>query len=313
MLLPLFKSLADGTRLRLLHLLAHGEFTVQELTGILGMGQSRISRHLKILHEAGLLAVSRQGTWSYYRIAPEPGWTESFWQLLKPALATLEEGPADLRLLAGLCEERQRANRDFFDRHARQWDAMKQSVLQLPSYRAPLLERLGSGARLVEVGVGTGELLPELARRWQSVIGIDHSREMLEVAAGPCRELPPGQVELRLGEMGHLPLPAAAADAVLMNMVLHHAPRPQQVLAEMQRVLKPGGRLLVADLQRHQQDWTRELLADLWLGFGRDELQDWLAAAGFENIESQLIAGPASQHGVLLVTAEKPKDVTTRS
>lgn len=311
MLLPLFKSLADATRLRLLHLLAHGEFTVQELTAILGMGQSRISRHLKILHDAGLLAVSRQGTWSYYRIAPQPGWTASFWQLLKPALASLDQGPADLRQMAKLCEERQRADREFFDRHARQWDVMKQAALQLPPYRERLLQLLGGGEKLVEIGVGTGGLLPVLAETWQEVVGIDHSRAMLDEATGQCRGIAAARIELRLGEMSHLPLPDAAADAVLMNMVLHHAPRPQQVLEEVARVLRPGGRLLIADLVRHQQDWTRELLADLWLGFAAEELQGWLCAAEFSETTNELIAAEPPQHGVLLVTARKP--LTTRS
>jgi len=310
MLLPLFKSLADATRLRLLNLLAHGEFTVGELTGILGMGQSRISRHLKILLEAGLLSVSRHGTWSYYRIAPQPDWTEGFWQLLKPALASLPQGAEDLRLLARLFDARQQANREFFDRHARQWDALKQSVLQLPPYRELLLRRLGGGDVLLEVGVGTGELLPELVRGWQQVVGIDHSPAMLDEARRQCRHLGPDRVDLRLGNMSHLPMQDAAVEAVLMNMVLHHASRPQQALAEALRVLTPGGRLLVADLQRHQQDLARELLADLWLGFSSDELQAWLAAAGFESITSEMIEADAAQHCVLLVTARKP---TTRS
>jgi ArsR family transcriptional regulator len=305
MLLPLFKSLADETRLRLLNLLARGEFTVQELTEILGMGQSRISRHLKILHDAGLLALKRQGTWSYYRIQPASAWIEEFWDLLMPQLYTLAAGPGDLVRMTRLFERQKAANRDFFDRHARQWDLLKQTALPLVPYRQQLLQQLGSGGLLVELGIGTGELLPQLATAWQKIVGVDQSQAMLDEARRRSVAIHDTEIELRLGELATLPVADALADAVLMNMVLHHAPQPKRVLQDVARVLLPAGRLVVAELVRHDQDWTRDALADVWLGFTVDELHGWLVECGYTDISIETLPPLGQQHGVLLVGAVK--------
>jgi ubiquinone/menaquinone biosynthesis C-methylase UbiE/DNA-binding transcriptional ArsR family regulator len=307
MLLHLFKALADETRLRLLNLLARGEFTVQELTGILGMGQSRISRHLKILHAAGLLALKRQGTWSYYRILPATAWTEEFWTLLAPQLHGLAAGPDDLVRMSQLFERQKVANRDFFDRHARQWDLLKQTALPLVPYRQQLLQLLGAGQRLVELGIGTGELLPQLAATWQQIIGVDQSQAMLDEARRRSAALTGAEIELRLGELATLPVADALADAVLMNMVLHHAPQPKRVLLDAARILLPGGRLMIAELVRHDQDWTREALADVWLGFTVDELHGWLEECGFTDISIETMPPLGQQHGVLLAVGTKIK------
>jgi len=307
MLLTLFKSLADETRLRLLNLLSRGELTVQDLTEILSMGQSRISRHLKILHDAGLLAVKRQGTWSYYRVDPASAWIDSFWKLLLPELSSLSSAHGDLVRMGQLFERQKSANRDFFDRHARQWDLLKQQALPLVRYDRDLLQLLGSGQLLVEVGIGTGELLPRLSAGWQKVIGIDQSQAMLDEARRRADEGSCPDLELRLGEMATLPVADSQADAVLMNMVLHHAPQPRRVLADATRILRPGGRLVIADLARHNQDWTRDALADVWLGFTEEELGSWLTEAGFEKIEVKLLPQDGPLNGILLVKASQLK------
>lgn len=305
MLLPMFKALADETRLRLLNLLSRGEFTVQELTEILAMGQSRISRHLKILHQAGLLAVRRQGTWSYYRLEPDGVWRKQLFDLLRPQLQKLATGPADLLRLSQQLERQKLASREFFDRHARQWDLLKQQVLPLVTYRPELLRMLGSGKLLVEVGIGTGELLPELAKGWGTILGVDQSRAMLEEAGRRTAAGTAGEIELRLGEMDALPIADARADAVLMNMVLHHALQPLRVLQEAIRVLVPGGRLVIADLVRHDQDWAREALADVWLGFTRDELSDWMDQVGLREIKIRLLPQQDQRYGILLAAGRK--------
>jgi len=312
MLLPLFKSLADETRLRLLNLLSRGEFTVQDLTEMLDMGQSRISRHLKILLDAGLLAVKRQGTWSYYRIAPAPGWIEKFWSLLSSQLQELSAGHDDLVRMSRLLERQKAVNRDFFDRHAQQWDLLKQEALPLPPYRIDLLQLLGSGGLLVEIGVGTGELLPTMAGNWQKIIGIDQSQAMLDEARRRPAPAATSEIELRLGEMANLPVADGQADQVLMNMVLHHAPQPRRVLLEAARILAPGGRLVIAELTRHDQDWTREVLADVWLGFTEDELILLLEESGFTNLTIQHLPSSGRRHGVLLATGSLPEN-TSRS
>lgn len=299
------KALADPTRLRLVAVLLRGEFTVQELTRVLRMGQSRISRHLKILLEAGILDVKRQGTWSYYR----PGADNRFFDEVRPALegrfALLPGHAADLEGLASVFEERRRRSQEFFDRHARQWDALAREVLPAADYHETLVEAVPECDRLLEVGVGTGVLLAALKARARWVVGVDHSPSMLEEARGRAAAHGLDGVELRLGEMAHLPLSDGECQVALLNMVLHHAARPAEVLGELARVLVPGGTLLIADLVRHGRDWVRERLADQWLGFEQGELSGWLAAAGFIVKSYSIVPGEGEALEVFILAAEK--------
>ena len=306
-MLDLFKALADPCRLRLAAVLLRGEFTVQELTRIMGMGQSRISRHLKILTEAGVASVKRQGTWSYYRA----GEGNAFFGAIRPAfeqqLERLPERDDDLAALAAVLEERRKKSLEFFDRHARQWDTLARTLLPVPEYLGRLLELVPEVTTLLEIGVGTGALLPLLSARAAEVIGVDHSPAMLDEARR--RLAADGQlgVELRLGEMTHLPLMDGGAGCVVANMVLHHAADPLAVLQEIVRVLEPEGCLVLADLGRHEREWAREQLADQWLGFEEEELQSWFRSAGLERLELVLVAATPGQEEVLLVRGVKYK------
>ena len=303
-MLEALKALADPSRLRLVAVLLGGEFTVQELTRILATGQSRISHHLKILTDAGILSVKRQGTWNYYRVDG----ADSFFRSIRPAvehgLAELPEREADLAAVAAVLEERRRRSQEFFDRHARQWDELARTLLPVPGYLPRLLALVPSVGTVVEIGVGTGGLLQELAGRAALVIGVDHSPVMLEEARRRLTESGVAGVDLRLGEMSHLPLPDGSVDCVLLNMVLHHAADPPAVLAEIHRVLGPGGGLLVADLARHEREAAREQLADQWLGFDETEITGWLRTAGFSEVALDRIDGPGGQESVLLVRAD---------
>jgi ubiquinone/menaquinone biosynthesis C-methylase UbiE len=302
-MLDILKALADPCRLRLVAVLMRGEFTVQELTRIMGMGQSRISRHLKILAGAGVLSVKRQGTWSYYRI----GEGTTLFHAIRPAfereLEKLPQRSRDLAAVARVLEERRRRSLEFFDRHARQWDDLARTLLPVPEYRQRLLSQVPEGVTTLEVGVGTGGLLAELAARAPRVIGVDHAPAMLEEARRRLAADSISGVELRLGEMTHLPLPDESVRCAVLNMVLHHAADPQEVLAEICRVLEPGGVLVMADLARHERETAREQLADQWLGFEEEELTAWLAVAGFANVKVERIDGVDGAESVLLVRA----------
>lgn len=303
-LLLLLKALADENRLRLVAVLARGEFTVQELTAILAQGQSRISHHLKALAEARVVTVKRQGTWGYYRLDDgNPLFNE-----LRPALERrfieLSAHPADLLRLSKVLDERQRKSRAFFDAHARQWDDLVGRLLPLPNYRERLLALLPSHGMLVEIGSGTGALLADLSRRAERLIAIDHSPAMLELARQRVASEGLANVELRLGELSHLPLADGLAQGVVLNMVLHHAADPPAVLKEIRRVLAPGGMLALADLARHEREAAREELADLWLGFDEEELTGWLTATGFSAIHCERIVPAAGEEPVLLLRAE---------
>ncbi|MBI5656669.1 MAG: metalloregulator ArsR/SmtB family transcription factor [Geobacter sp.] len=302
-MLDVLKALADPCRLRLVAVLLRGEFTVQELTAILGMGQSRISRHLKILTEAGVLSVKRQGTWSYYRAGGDSPFFAAIRSAVEQGTEALPERGRDLAAVAAVLEERRRKSQEFFDLHARQWDDIARTLLPVSEYRERLLALVPEGATVVEIGLGTGGLLPALAARAKRVIGIDHSPAMLEEARRRLAAAGLGGIELRLGEMTHLPLPDNVAECAVLNMVLHHAADPQAVLAEIRRVLAPGGSLLLVDLARHEREWVREQLADQWLGFEEDELTAWLSAAGFPYVRCERIEGMKGHEAVLVVRA----------
>lgn len=304
-MIDLFKALADPCRLRLVAVLLRGEFTVQELTRIMGMGQSRISRHLKILTEAGVLSVKRQGTWSYYRAGDENVFFGAMLPAFERELDKLPERREDLAALALALEERRRRSLDFFDRHARQWDSLSRTLLPVPEYLERLLALVPEVSTLLEIGVGTGALLPGLAGRAKEVIGVDHSPAMLEEARRRLSADGETGIGLRLGEMTHLPLSDGGAGCVVANMVLHHAADPLAVLREACRVLQPDGTLVLADLARHEREWAREQLADQWLGFEEDELQGWLKTAGFGRVEVERVAAAKGEEDVLLVRARK--------
>ena len=302
-MLDVLKALADPYRLRLVAVLLAGEFTVQELTAIMGVGQSKVSWHLKILTDAGILAVKRQGTWNYYRAGGESRFFASIRPAVVQGLLELPEREQDLAAVAAVLEGRRRRNQEFFDRHARQWDYLARTLLPVPDYRERLLALVPEGVTIVEVGIGTGGLLPALAARGRKVIGVDHSPAMLEETRRRLTRSGIAGIDLRLGEMSHLPLPDGSGDCAVLNMVLHHAADPAAVLAGIRRVLAPGGILLLADLARHERESAREQLADQWLGFEEQELEAWLTAAGFGDVCCERIDGETGQENVLLVKA----------
>jgi len=303
-MLALFKVLADGTRLRLLRILRQGDFTVQDLMQILDMGQSRISRHLKLMSDAGLLQVEKQGTWHYYRLSLQEGLFRDLWPSIDPRLAELEEQERDAVGVLQIMSERRKRNQEFFNRHARDWDNIHVELLNLPDYQDRLLEMVPSGGLVVEAGVGTGSLLPLLAQKAERTLGLDHSPSMIKLARETVAQHQlAGKVEVRLAEMNHLPCADDSVRTVVLNQVLHHAEQPVEVFREVARVLESGGTLVVADLTRHGHDWARERLADQWLGFKREELENWLSDIGLSMSSFQEIETRSGQQSVLLLKA----------
>jgi ArsR family transcriptional regulator len=303
-MLDTFKALADITRLRLIGVLSKGEFTVQELTAMLAMGQSRVSRHLKILSDVGILSVKRQGTWAYYRLKGNSKLFLDIWPVMEPLLDSLAERGHDLERVSEVLESRRRRSLEFFDRHARQWDDFSRNLLSVPSYLEALLNEIPSCRMIVEVGVGTGNILSALSRKAPRIVGVDHSPAMLDEARSRVSQDGLLGVEFRLGEMSHLPVGDNEVDCLLLNMVLHHAAQPERVFQEACRILAPGGRLVIADLQRHDQDWVREKLADQWLGFERTELEGWLTAAGFFCTRFVPVSGAVGQQDIFILAAD---------
>jgi ArsR family transcriptional regulator len=270
------KALADATRLRLVGILASHELTVGETVSVLGMGQSRISRHLKILVDAGFLTCTRSGAWALYRV-PDP-----VPSVLAAVLKLLEEDPevqADRQRAAAVLAERRGRVVRFFDAVAQDWKTLSQEILGDFDLDGVVVARLDGASVVVDLGCGPGFLLERLAAAGKQAVGVDHSPRMLEAAArrvGTCAD-----ISLRLGDLAHLPVRDAEADGAVLSLVLHHLSHPQEVLAEAARAVRPGGRLVLADYLSHGEERLRRRHGDHWLGFRLEDLTSWVEAAGF--------------------------------
>ncbi|PLX78978.1 MAG: ArsR family transcriptional regulator [Desulfuromonas sp.] len=306
-MLQVFKALADPTRLRLLALLTHGELSVQDITTALDMGQSRISRHLKILFQAELISQQKQGTWSYYRLHVGQELFARIWPLLREKFDHDPLYREDASNLVRLLESRRQQSREFFDQHARRWDELSSNLLPTSDYLTELRRRIGSPTSLLEIGVGTGALLQELAGDISRLIGIDQSAAMLEEARSRLEKAGIRHADLRLGDMENLLLGDIQVDTIVLNMVLHHAEQPLLVLKKMVQALRPGGMLVIADYLEHKHDWVRQALADVWLGFTTDTLLAWLDEVGLQQLEAEVTAQDSKKQSVVLVSGVRPE------
>lgn len=282
-----FKTLSDPTRIRMLALLEREELAVQEVMDVLGMAQSRVSRHLGILREAGLLRDRREGTHIFYRFRPpeEPEWNDT-WTVARRSFNRDPLSERDTRALARVIEHRASRSRSFFDSVGPEWDALRK-VFNDDALRARAIAQLASpGLVVADVGTGTGILAAELASLGLRVIGIDSSPRMLEAARTKLGESGL-EVEWRAGEAQSLPLADAEVDAVFAHMVLHYLPSPEEAFVEFARVLKPGGRAIIVDFVPHDAEWMRAELGVLWLGFDPSAVEQWLGNAGFTGMKSE--------------------------
>jgi len=277
----IFKTLSDPTRVRILGVLEREELAVQELMDVLGMAQSRVSRHLAILREAGLIRDRRDGTYVFYRftLPREGAWGDS-WEFVARHLRDDPTAERDIAALERVMDARAARSRSFFDAVGTEWDALRK-VFNDEALRARAIARL-VGPRLVvaEIGTGTGILASELARLGLRVIAVDHSPRMLEAARAKLAQEDLAGVELRQGEASALPLEEAEVDAAIAHMVIHYLPSPAEAIREMARVVKPGGAVVVVDFVSHEHEWMRQELGVAWLGFSPEEIGGWFADAG---------------------------------
>ncbi len=313
----ILKTLADPTRVRILALLEREELAVQELMEVLGMAQSRVSRHLGILREGGLLRDRREGTYVFYRFAaPTAGAWGDAWALAQRELAGDALAARDAAALVRVLEARASRARSFFDAVGPEWDALRK-VFHDDALRARAIAHLvPADWTVADIGTGTGILATELARLGMHVIAVDHSPRMLEAARAKLSEEGlaearegAGRVELRAGEASALPLTDAEAHAALAHMVLHYLPAPLDALREMARVVRPGGVVVVVDFVRHEAEWMREELGVLWLGFPPDEVAGWFREVGLEHvrIETSTARSPARElPATFIASARKP-------
>lgn len=279
------KALSDETRLRLVHVLNRHELSVNELVTILEMGQSRVSRHLKILTSAGLLSSRRDGLWVFYS-ATQEGEGRQFIDAVAPFITADMILQSDLDMAQKMIEERVLKTRQFFNAIAEDWDELNREVLGGFDLAQAVVSAMPQCSVAVDLGCGTGSVLARMLECADEVIGVDGSPRMLELAR---RRFVEGaeRVSLRIGELDHLPLRDSEADFASINMVLHHLSHPQPALDEIFRVLRPGGLLMVTDFAQHSNERMRTDYGDRWLGFGAAQLEGMLQQAGFSLCSSQ--------------------------
>jgi len=273
------RAAAEPTRLRLLVLCARGAFCVSDLCEVLGQSQPRLSRHLKLLVEAGLLERVPEGANAYFGLPPDA-------ELARLILARLpEDDPqlaADRRQAVRLAAERAREASDAFRRHGADWDENRALDLPAAAIEAAVLDllppRIGA---FLDIGTGTGRLLELVAPRAERALGVDASRDMLTLARARLAERGlADRCTVRQADMYRLPLPDGGFDVVALQMVLHYAEDPAAALAEAARVLRPGGLLVIVDLEAHGRAELLERHAHRWPGFDDAALAGWFGAAG---------------------------------
>lgn len=289
-ILKSLRALDDPTRLRILALLEKEELSVQELQDITKMGQSRISTHLGLLQEAGLLHSRRDGKRTFYGLNPAAD--KDVRALLALALRGADELPevgADQLNLKRILGLRQDQAQVYFNQVAGRFD---RSYGPGRSWQAfgHLLLRMLPPLTVADLGSGEGLLSELLARRCKKVIAVDNSEKMVDFGAKKAKKNGLKNLEFRHGNLMEPPIAPASVDLVILSQALHHAEEPAKAIRSAHRILRSGGQIVILDLLAHKFERARELYGDRWLGFQESELHQWLEAAGFIKIEIQIVA-----------------------
>jgi SAM-dependent methyltransferase len=310
----LYRLLGDEARLRLLRVLDKDRFNVKELTGILGLAQSGVSRHLGLLKESDLVVEERDGAYSFYRLSPgvRDTSTAPLWPLLQAQFQAAANSAA-VKADEARLQEVLRLRRENFEhvgpdtRDGRQlvpgrsWAAWSRALGML----LPPLE-------VADLGCGEGYLTVETARWAKHVTAVDRSAGVLTRAKALAARKKLSNITWKKGELEQLPIENASVDVALLSQALHHAGEPGAALAEAARVLRPGGRLLILDLRPHDETWVREKLGDRWFGFSDDHLSGLLTKAGFTDVRVALGARRTNDPFAVLLAIGTKKSKKTK-
>lgn len=307
-------ALGDATRSRLLLVLDQHELTVSELCAVVQLPQSTVSRHLKTLADEGWVVSRAEGTSRQYRIAqPLDTPARRLWQLVRQEVSETEASARDMERLRTVLAERRLKSQEFFSSAAGQWDALRTELFGKRADLAALLGLVDEEWTVGDLGCGTGQMSEALAPFVHQVVAIDASRPMLAAAKKRLANAP--NVQLRHGVLEALPIGDGELDAAVLFLVLHYVVDPPGVLAEVHRVLAPGGRLLVVDMMPHEKEEYRQQMGHIWQGFSREQLSTWLEEAGFGTTHyRQLPADPQAKGPLLFAaTAKKAKQTAGRT
>ncbi|MEN2746307.1 metalloregulator ArsR/SmtB family transcription factor [Sphingomonas sp. T9W2] len=291
--LDILRAASDATRLRVLMLLRAMELSVGELAQVLDQSQPRVSRHVKILCDAGLAVRRKEGSWVFVALGAPA--------LVDPLLVALDGWMpaddavtvADRAQLAAVRADRTAAAAAWFETHAGEWDAIRSLHIAEEQVEAAMAAALGADpiGLLVDIGTGTGRMLELFAPQATQAIGIDRSSEMLRLARAKLTEQGLDHAELRQADIHTLPLAEAVADAAVLHHVLHFVQHPGAAIEEAARVLRPGGRLLICDFAPHAREELRQRDAHARLGFSDEQMLGWFADAGLAPVSTQTLGG----------------------
>jgi len=286
-----FKAMADKSRQNMLCLLSREELSVSELVDLLRLPQSTVSRHLKILRDTQLIVDRKVGQTVYCSMASDPVGDGS--GLSGRLMEWIREQPLSERLairLKGVLRRRSESSEDFFVRIGRRWDMLREESFGRCFHLEALWALLPAHWTVLDVGAGTGYLLPALANRFRRIIAVDAVESMLDAARQRAADRSLTNVDLRRGDLADLPVGAGTVDLALALLVLHHVPSPEDAIGALFRVVRGGGRVLIVEQAAHTNELFRNRMHDRWMGFEPGRLEALLAEAGFLDIECGRLA-----------------------
>ena len=296
-------ALGDETRTRLLVLLERSEFTVSELCSVLQIPQPTVSRHLKTLAEDGWVVHRAEGRNRHYRMAEEmKPFSRELWRVVRQGLGESGIYATDAERAREVLAERRRRSAEFFAPSADRWDHLRHDLFGVRAELLPLFGLLEPDWTVGDLGTGTGGLAVLLAPFVEKVVGVDRSPEMLKAARDRVADSP--RVELRRGELEDLPISDGALDLAVASLVLHYVVDPPRVLAEVHRILRPGGRVLIVEMRAHGRgaEYAEEM-GHIWPGFEAPRMGEWLEDAGFQAVHTAPLPPDPEAQGPLLFMA----------
>lgn len=288
-MIDILKAAAESSRLRILVLLSRGDLTVSDLTDILGQSQPRVSRHLKLLLEAGLIGRYQEGSWAFFRLSD----SEMARDFVSGVVARVNDGDPqvarDLERLSAVKRRRQERAAEYFSANAASWDEIRSLHAPDGAVEAALKQIVGKRPfqAMLDLGTGTGRLLELFAPLYRRGVGIDMSREMLAVARANLDKAGIANAQVRHGDIYAPPVERDAYDLVTMHQVLHYLDDPQQAIREAAKLLRPAGRLVIVDFAPHALEFLRDEHAHQRLGFSDRQIAEWFAEAGLDLEETR--------------------------
>ena len=297
-------ALSDPVRCRMLMLLEKQELTVSELCAVLQMPQSSVSRQLKTLADDNWVVSRRDGTSRFYAMSTgddlDPG-AKRLWPLISEQVAATSAAGQDDRRLRGVLARRRAKSQEFFASAAGDWDRLRSDLFGDTFYLWGVLGLIDPALAVGDLGCGTGQLTEVVAPYVRQVIAVDSSADMLDAAR--VRLGGAANVDLRQGELESLPIAAGELDAAMLSLVLHYSPSPGRALAEVGRVLRPGGRVLVVDMLPHERQEYQQQMGHVWLGFSEKQMSRFLAGAGFQDVRVRALPADPDAKGPALFAA----------